>query len=458
MLVVQPRLHALINPADSRTLAQLQALDVDPERAAATAGRTVAITLGAAATPSQQLLARALLDSVLRLDPLVADVRLEGFDAEVLGELEQRLPLDTGGSLAGNVDYTIAVGVPGIEADLVLDGAGWLVDLGGSIGDQLGLLNPIGPLAAAALGAGETFKALFGISYPDAAATRRFEAAGGRFSFFDYAHDGQSPALTPVEIDAFLAGAGGVAAGTITALGELGAHVSGSLRLIDHDLLDSDSLNRVSYARWASAVNQASKVGEAKFYLDARLPNLTVTAHPESFSDFKRQLAPRRSDRRYELIVTALDDDDVRHEVQRELPRVLIDAATGRDANCRVERVLLGEWACLGCTRRPPPAPADPAGEDGECGSFPDEHAPSVSFLSALPGILAAGELIKQAQGGAESLRGAFEHIFTYGPNADLTHQMAPSAGCAVGCGKSSVLGAYRTKYPHREVISARPA
>ena len=59
-----------------------------------------------------------------------------------------------------------------------------------------------------------------------------------------------------MKIDAFLVGAGGVAAGTITALGELGPHISGSLRLIDHDMLDSDSLNRVSYARWHSAVNR----------------------------------------------------------------------------------------------------------------------------------------------------------------------------------------------------------
>jgi hypothetical protein len=396
-----------------------------------------------------------LLDSVLRLDPLVAEVRLNGFDERVVSELERRLPLEIGGSPSGNVDYAIGVSVPAAESELVIDAAGWLVDLGGNIDDQPGLLNPIGPLAAAALGAGETFKALFGLSYPDAVATRRFEAANGRFSFFDYTHDGGSPAITPVRIDAFLAGAGGVAAGTIAALGQLGPQISGSLRLIDYDLLDSDSLNRVSYARWASAVSQASKVGEAKFYLDARLPNLDVTAHPESFSDFKRQFAPRRSERRYELVVTALDDDDVRHEVQRELPRVLIDAATGRDANCRVERVLLGEWACLGCTRRPPPPPTGGGEEDGECGSFPDEHAPSVSFLSALPGILAAGELLKQAQGGAGSLRGAFEHIFTYGPNADLTHQMAPSTSCAIGCGKPSVLGAYRTKYPHRETALA---
>lgn len=446
MLLARPQLHKLIDPADSRTLAQLQALDVDPERAVATPGRTVAIVLGTDATPSQRLLARALLDSVLRLDPLVAEVQLDGFEERVLIELEQRLPLELHGPPSASVDYTIAVGAPTTQADLMLDGSGWIVDLGDRIEDQPALMNPIGPLAAAALGAGEIFKALFALSHPDTTASRRFEAARGRFSFFDYTPDGQSPALTPVEIDAFLVGAGGVAAGTITTLGELGPHISGSLRLIDHDMLNSDSLNRVSYARWRSAVNRASKVSEAKFYLDARLANLDVGDYPMQFSEFKRLLAPRRSDRRYEVIVTALDDDDVRHEVQREFPCVLVDAATGRDANCRIERVLLGEWACLGCTRRPAPAMAE-AAHDGECGSFPDEHAPSVSFLSALPGILAAGELLKQALGGAGSLRGAFEHIFTYGPNGDLRHEMAPSADCAVGCGKTSVLRAYETKY-----------
>ncbi len=448
MLFARPRLHELVDPVDSRTLAQLKALDIDPERASASPGRTVAIVLGADATASQRLLARALLDNVLRLDPLVTEVQLDGFEERVLIELEQRLPLELHGPPSASVDYTIAVGTRTTQADLLVDGAGWVVDLGGRIEDQPGLMNPIGPLAAAALGAGEVFKALFALSYPDAEVSGRFEAARGRFSFFDYMPDGQSPALMPVEIDAFLVGAGGVAAGTITALGELGSHISGSLRLIDHDLLASDSLNRVSYARWRSAVNRAGKVGEAKFYLDARLANLNVGEYPMRFSEFKRLLSPRRSDRRYEVIVTALDDDDVRHEVQRELPRVLVDAATGRDANCRVERVLLGEWGCLGCTRHPAPARAMAEGvRNGECGSFPDEHAPSVSFLSVLPGILAAGELLKQALGGAGSLRGAFEHIFTYGPNGDLTHEMAPSPNCAVGCDKPSVRRAYATKY-----------
>jgi hypothetical protein len=75
-----------------------------------------------------------------------------------------------------------------------------------------------------------------------------------------------------------------------------------------------------------------------------------------------------------------------------------------------VERVLLGEWGCLGCTRQ-----GDDAAADGNCDELPDTRAPSVSFLSNLPGILACGELAKEALGGGGALRGAFHHIFIYG-------------------------------------------
>ena len=63
------------------------------------------------------------------------------------------------------------------------------------------------------------------------------------------------------------------------------------------------------------------------------------------------------------------------------------------------------------------------------------------------PGDPRGRRAAQQALGGAGSLRGAFEHIFTYGPNGDLTHEMAPSPNCAVGCDKPSVRRAYATKY-----------
>jgi hypothetical protein len=121
---------------------------------------------------------------------------------------------------------------------------------------------------------------------------------------------------------------------------------------------------------------------------------------------------------------------------------VLIDGATGRDANVTVERVLLGEWGCLGCTRQ-----GDNAAPDRNCDEFPDDRAPSVSFLSYFPGVLACGELAKEALGGDGGLRGAFHHIFIYGPNEDMLSEAGLSGKCRIECAKPSVLSAYRQKY-----------
>jgi len=57
----------------------------------------------------------------------------------------------------------------------------------------------------------------------------------------------------------------------------------------------------------------------------------------------------------------------------------------------------------------------------------PTPTLPSLSFLSSFPGILAAGELIKEAMGGGQ-LRGHFDHVFRYGPNPDM-----------VGCPRSGL-------------------
>ncbi len=447
MVALRPRLSRLIESAENRTFRQLEALGVDEAEAVDAAGRVVEICVPNHVSHSRRLLARALLDSVLRLDPLVVEVRVEGFDAATLEDIGMRVPFEVCEYSSGASDYLISVGNVNVDADLVLDGSGWLVDLGDIIDDDREdlRLNPVGPLAAAALGAGEIFKAVFAKTYPAAPASRQFVEARGRFSFFDYRPDGANPPLEPLELDGFIVGVGGVGAGVVSVVGELGESVSGCLRLIDHDRLDIDSINRVGYARWQAAVDHERKAIEAKRYLDARLVNLRVDAHPERFGDFKRKLASRRADRHYDVVLTALDDDAVRHEVQRDLPRVLIDGATGRHANMVIERVLLGKWGCLGCTRRTPAAAAD---GKAACDQFPDERAPSISFLSALPGILAAGELIKEAAGGEGSLRGAFRHVFSYGLNPDMHDESEQVDTCAVRCGASNVLREYTKKYP----------
>ena len=182
---------------------------------------------------------------------------------------------------------------------------------------------------------------------------------------------------------------------------------------------------------------------EAVAFLRQRCPRLTVTPYPETFEEYKRRI-PRRDDRTYDVVVTGLDNDDTRWEVQRELPRILIDGATGRYMNVRIERVEFGRYGCLGCSRRTAPPLAD---APRDCDAPPDVRAPSLSFLSSFPGVLAAGELIKEALG-AGQLRGSFDHIFRYGPNPDLRATPGIRGDCTVGCSRESKIRQYLAKYP----------
>ena len=302
--------------------------------------------------------------------------------------------------------------------------------------------NPIGALAGAALTAAEVFKWAFTTTHPSRAQSLQLTPWTGKFSFFSYADDEASPPLSDMRTATTLIGAGGVGAGFIRAIAGLGPRISGSLDLVDADVLTIDNLNRVSYATLNAALSGVDKVAEATAFLQRHCPNLVVNPHQMTFDSFKRRIL-RREDRKYDIIVTGLDNDDARWEVQRDLPRILIDGATGKDMVARVERVEFGRYGCLGCSRVT--APAAP-GQPVNCDAPPDDFAPSLSFLSAFPGILAAGEVIKETGTGSR-LRGRFDHVFRYGPNPDLRGTPGFRSDCPVGCQRDSKLGQYRCKY-----------
>jgi hypothetical protein len=71
--------------------------------------------------------------------------------------------------------------------------------------------------------------------------------------------------------------------------------------------------------------------------------------------------------------------------------------------------------------------------------------------VSAFPGILAAGEVIKESAG-IGALRGRFDHVFRYGPNPDIVGTPGFRDGCVVGCGRPSKVAQYLRKYPSEEI------
>jgi molybdopterin/thiamine biosynthesis adenylyltransferase len=403
----------------------------------------VGVVLPSASDPARRLLAETLVDMLLRLDPLIGAVSVDmsACDSEGwLTELATRLPFERADD-GTTPDYVVGVGTRN-GADLILDGAGWLASVGATVESQDDG-NVIGPLSAATFGAAEVFKWAFGDMFPERAATLQFSPWSGVFSLASYDGDGVNPGITDVPLDATLVGLGGVGAGFVRAMTALGPRVNGSLALVDADTLTIDNLNRVSYASLNAAISGEKKVHEAAHVLRRHCPNLSVTPYVQTFEQYK-QRTPRRQDRIYDVIVAGLDNDEARWEVQRDLPRILIDGATGRDMNTRVERVEFGRYGCLGCSRQAPVL-GDHARED--CDAPPDVRAPSLSFLSSFPGILAAGEVIKEAMGTGQ-LRGGFDHIFRYGPNPDQQGTPAFRTSCAVECGRPSKVAQYRAKYP----------
>ena len=439
MLSIVPKLHELVGSSASRTVAQLQHLGVDPGNRQV----RIAVVVGSSARPAQRLLAATLVDMVLRLDPLIAEVIIDSPDEDTLAaDLTARLPIVVTDGAPIEADYSIAIGTSACTVDLVADAAGWIAAIG-TTANAADDGNPIGALAGGSLTTAEVFKWAFTTTYPDRPMALQLSPWTGMFSFFSYADDDASPALADVHIDTTLIGAGGVGAGFIRALAALGPRVSGSLAIVDADVLTVDNLNRVSYATLDAALRGELKVTEATAYLRCHCPHLVVTPYAMTFDTFRRRI-PQREDRKYDVIVTGLDDDDIRWEVQRDLPRILIDGATGRDMVARVERVEFGRYGCLGCSRVP--APAVP-GQLVNCDAPPDEVAPSLSFLSAFPGILAAGEVIKEA-GPGDGLQGRFDHVFRYGPNPDLVGTPGFLSDCTVGCQRPSKLDQYRRKYP----------
>jgi molybdopterin/thiamine biosynthesis adenylyltransferase len=444
MLEIIPAYLRTLDPHLDRTRRMLEELGLsEAQLGDENLGAKVLITAPPGARAAQRLVTQRLVDLLVRLEPLVGTVLLDGYDdVSWIDDLRERFPVTIRrAAMAGEADVRVSIGRALAPSDIVVDAAGWVATFGCPCSAEDDG-NPIGALAGAALAAGDVFKILFKARWPENRIARQVELCAGAFSFWDYSASEASPRLEPVELDAVLVGCGGVGSGVVCAFGALGGALSGAFRIVDPDDLDLYNLNRVTFGSLSEAGRAAKKAASAKTYLGACVPMLRVEAIELNYSQFKR-LTPRREDRRYPLVLTGLDTDDTRHEVQMDLPRRLVDGATGAQFNCVVESVHFGLRGCLGCSRLSPAArPAEPE----QCDAPPAPKAPSISFLSALAGTLVAAEAIKVSHGQDSARR--FEHFFTYGLNPDLHGRVGFSPTCKVECQRDTVRAAFARKWP----------
>jgi hypothetical protein len=395
------------------------------------------------------LCGRVLLDLLVRLDPLVQTVGLDTSDNEaVVDDISRRFPLEVERDGQNSWDYTVSVGND-LGTDLEVDAEGWNVCLNKSARTNRSEdLNPFGPLAGACLAAGEVFKKLIVLNAPDISVSKRLVFCGPtEFSMFSYDSAGENPPLEEFEVDMTVVGAGGITAGLLSALSELGKYARGKVKIIDDDTVGLENLNRLTYVTLDDVRNGTMrKVDSAASFLNKQGGGLTIEPVPLRFGAYKESLSLMRKCRKYEYVLTTVDNDETRLEVQRELPLDLLDAGTGVHGNFKVEHLDFLNYGCLGCRISRQPV-IHLEGDGDSCGCISDVPAPSLSFLSFLPGVMLAAETTKKYSFPDARLNGYFDHIFLYPPNPENKGRTSKSPNCTVQCQSTAVIEAYKRKY-----------
>ena len=361
--------------------------------------------------------------------------------------------------------------------------------------------NIVGAAVAAGLATAEVFKRLI-MDIPLRPGVRIIPTNQLVFSTFDYRlAAGSNPALpAAINVDGVaLIGVGGIGSAFVAAATSL-PRLTGHLALVDEDTLDITNQNRFLVARPG---DQGAKVDLCREAL-AFHPDITV--HEIWFEEFSREHP------RLDLAVVGVDHDKVRREVQASLPRLILNAGTSDTASFRVTRHAYLDGACLSCIARddlrPRPVerelarklglsletimayqvsgesvPADilqraanlsateieqlagrslaeiqqrvcaelRIGGKGE----QQEAAVSISFLSALPGFLLLGEVIKEQsypELDRPPLNATINHalLAVLGrPGQSLLHgRREKRSGC--DCGRSVYQRHYRRKWLDR--------
>jgi hypothetical protein len=299
---------------------------------------------------------------VLEIDPDVAEdaANRAGFLLAInLGaRLYPRLGIDAGEALTGDatalassINPVCEFGPPrGRElvltwrggepsAERVTVGAkGWGAIIDG--GDPAGVgANPLAAMAAAALGIGELFRALFADRLPHG----RTGPAPFTLDLLTLGVPEEGPPLSG-EIDlgtVHLAGCGAIGEAFVAALREL--PVTGTLVAVDHEAVDEGNLQRYLLAG-------VTDVGVAKPTLVERaLDGTRLSVEPVA----SRWGADERTAPGRETVVSALDTKQGRIELQGGLPREIFNAWT-QPADIGVSRHQdFGETPCLACLAWP---------------------------------------------------------------------------------------------------------
>jgi ThiF family len=214
----------------------------------------------------------------------------------------------------------------------------WSAIIDGTRSAQSGA-SPLAAMAAAALGTGELFRALFADRLPHG----RTEPAPFSINLLTL-DQASKTAPVPERIElgtVHLAGCGAVGQSFMAALREL--PVAGTLVAVDHDLVDEGNLQRY-------LLSVTDDVGSAKpTVIERALANSDLVVEPvESVWGADQRSAPGRA-----TVISALDSKQGRIELQGGLPKEIFNAWTQTEDIGVSRHQAFGEEPCLACLAWP---------------------------------------------------------------------------------------------------------
>lgn len=262
---------------------------------------------------------------------------------ETAGKLGSRAELEN----ARGADVLISVGSTDGEAayKISIDSEGWnayFTNQGSFRKPGVGRKeNPIGSLLAACFGAADAFRRLLEcIGSKDRQILRQPKPFA--FSALDYSVNSES-APNPVlpnyinlgELSVI--GAGAVGNGLIYTLGMMSG-IKGRINVIDPDSYDATSMNRcLAVCNEHVDVPKATALASLNFDNNLRIVPFTTT-----YELFRKQEGTP------EVAVATVDNNNARIQIQSDLPRILFHGATGDNVGT-IFRCNFLDDACLGC-------------------------------------------------------------------------------------------------------------
>lgn len=275
---------------------------------------------------------------------------------------------------------------------ITVAGQGWLAFINDDAWQDLGAAeNPVGPMVAACLATAEIYKCLFPLRETKSQ-TRVVLSA------FDYSSNpGSNPALPELLHlpKIYIAGAGAIGMAMLLALNTFPTIRSGDgLHVVEDDTLDDTNMNRCVLAILDDINSSKTRIIESR--LD--IARLALKVHDVKWQSFV-ETSEHRDARDFERVVSCVDKYPARRAVQYDrIPRILLTAGTG-DFLLSVSRHVLDDGLSCGlCYQARDMETGCAAVSEGAQEAFAVPTDPSISFVSALAGVLLGAELIKEIE------------------------------------------------------------